>query len=169
MSDDHVIDIRRYLDEGLGDDARGTFAVWGGVGEGSRFALPLWRVIYLLGGNWGGIVSLAKNGVSGEGENTDGPSALLILDLKEDPARTRAPSETLNVLGSESAPALASTRAGGLAVLLGEDETRMWFLQVLGEEMLTKPEGKDLETLLFLAGECSGLLFLRDLSTSLSQ
>jgi len=60
MADDHVIDTRRYLDESRERRDEGAFAVWGGGGERSRFALPLWRAIYLVGGNWGGIVSLPK-------------------------------------------------------------------------------------------------------------
>jgi len=164
VSDDHVIDIRQYLDSESDGGETGTFAVWGGEGEGSRFALPLWRAIFLLGGNWGGIVSVTTDGTSEKPDEWVEPTALLIIDMKEDPARQRVPVETLSSLGKESAPALANTRAGGLAVLLGEDESRRWFLQVLGEGPLEKPDGKDLETLLFLAGECSGLLFLRELS-----
>ncbi len=60
MADDHVIDIRRFLGELPKKQDGAAFAVWGNGGERSRFALPLWRAIYLLGGNWGGIVSLSK-------------------------------------------------------------------------------------------------------------
>ena len=41
MTDDRVIDIRRYLNHSGDVEGQGTFAVWGGDGERSRFALPI--------------------------------------------------------------------------------------------------------------------------------
>jgi hypothetical protein len=159
MADDHVIDIRRYLGQSPSREDEGAFAVWGGGGDRSSFALPLWRAIYLVGGDWGGIVSLSKF----ETENVAHP--LFILDLKQDPARTVSPTESLRLLQDEEVPALAFTREQELAVLLGEDDERRWFLQILGGPSGTAPEGKARETLLFLAGECAGLLFFRELAT----
>jgi len=55
---DDVIDLTRYLARTPPDSeqegARGNFSVWGGEGERSRFALPIWRSIYLVGGGRGG-------------------------------------------------------------------------------------------------------------------
>ena len=163
MSDDHVIDIRRYLEQSPESREPGAFAVWGGGGERSRFALPLWRAIYLAGGNWGGIVSLPKS--RDEPSNDLLADPLLVLDLQQDPARTESPEGPLQNLRNQKAPALTFHEKGGLAVSLGEDEERWWFLQVQGQALSGEPQGKDRETLLFLAGECAGLLFFRELST----
>ena len=159
MTDDHVIDIRRYLDLSLQRPHPGVFAVWGGDDERSRFALPLWRVIYLVGGDWGGIVFVSKL----EPEAPAQP--LFVLDLKQEPARTVPPSAPLDLLEGGEVPAVASTQEGGLAVLLGEDEERRWYLEVQGATSGVEPGGKDRETLLFLAGECAGLLFFRELAS----
>jgi len=110
MADDHVIDIRRYLDQSQGRKDEGAFAVWGGGGDRSSFALPL-------------------------------------------------------CLKGEEVPSLVFTKKQELAVLLGEDDERRWFLQLLGGSSGTALEGKARETLLFLAGECAGLLFFRELAT----
>ena len=53
MTDDGVVDIRGYLKSSPEGAGSGAFAVWGGDGERSRFALPVWRAIYLAGGDWG--------------------------------------------------------------------------------------------------------------------
>ena len=161
MVDDHVIDIRRYLDQSPGSQDEGAFAVWGGGEERSRFALPLWRAIYLVGGDWGGIVSLSKE------DDADGIRPLFILDLKQDPARTHGPTGSPHQLRGEEAPALACSEDQELAVLLGEDDERWWFLQVVGGASGATLEGKCREKLLFLAGECAGLLFFRELATPL--
>ena len=45
---DEIIDLTRYLKrEPESDLPRGAMALWGADGERSRFALPLWRIIYL--------------------------------------------------------------------------------------------------------------------------
>ena len=56
---------------------------------------------------------------------------------------------------------------GDLTVLLGEYQDRRWFFQVLGRSTGEAVQGRDRETLLFLAGECAGLLFIRELATPL--
>jgi hypothetical protein len=161
MADDQVIDIRRFLGGAPERPDEGAFAVWGGGGERARFALPLWRAIYLVGGEWGGIISLSNP----EAENVARP--LFILDLKRDPARIFNSTESLRLLRSEEAPALASTGGQELSVLLGADGDRQWFLQVRGGSLEAAPDGRVRETLLFLAGECAGLLFFRELATLL--
>lgn len=159
MVDDQVIDIRQHLARSFREKDLGVFAVWGGEGDRSRFALPLWRAMFLVGGDWGGIVSLPK--LSPESE----ASPLMVLDLKVDPARLAVPKGSLQALGDRRAPSLAFREKDGVAVFLGEDEGRRWYLQVSGGRITAGPAGKDRETLLFLAGECAGLLFYRELAT----
>lgn len=159
MAKDRVIDIRRYLEEVSGRQEPGAFAVWGAADRRPRFALPLWRAIFLMGGDWGGIVSLPKS------QREDSPDPLFVLDLKQDPARTASSPEVLHLLAGKEAPALAVTDRGELGVFLGEDESRLWFLQVAGASPGRVPEGPERETLLFLAGECAGLIFFRSLAT----
>ncbi len=154
--DDKVIDIQQYLKT----SSRGpgsAFAVWGGEGEKARFALPVWRAVFLLGGERGGIVSLSQEG-GGK------PEAFFVLDLGEDPARTEFPSLPVSLLGSQEAPATAPLPGGGAGIFLGEEEGRAWYLTVLGGEDRTSPSGRKWEDLLFLAGECAGLLFFRGLA-----
>lgn len=55
---DDIIDLGEYLRRR--DEAekapRTAFAVWGGEGKRARFALPLWRIVYLAGGARGELV-----------------------------------------------------------------------------------------------------------------
>ena len=161
MTDDRVIDIRQYLAQSVNTTFPRVFSVYGGEGGQSRLALPVWRAITLLGGDWGGVVSLSNQspGVA--------PVPRFILDLREEPARTESPVEPLHGLVDAEAPALAASKSGGLAVLLGENDDGRWFLRVRGGRSDTPPDGKARETLLFLAGECSGFVFLRKLATPL--
>ena len=156
--DDRVIDIGRYLGTDSDVEGPGAFSVLGGGGERSRFALPVWRAIYLVGGDWGGIVSLTP------GEAGTEPEVFFALDLKKDPARSEVPTGSAARLLSEAVPSIAATREGGVAVLLGSDHEKAWFLLVLGQGAQYPSEGKPRETLLFLAGECAGLLFFRELA-----
>ena len=166
MTDDHVIDIRGYL--GSSDPALNlrTFAVWGGSGHHSRLALPVWRALNLLGGDWGGIISVPSKIVP-PGPSEPGPHTLFALDLRDDPARKEGSTEALGKLQGEEVPALAFGEGGDLTVLLGEYRDRRWFFQVLGRSTGEAVQGRDRETLLFLAGECAGLLFIRELATPL--
>jgi hypothetical protein len=159
MVDDHIIDIREYLADSLEDRSPGTFAVWGGGGSRSRLALPLWRAIYLAKGDWGGIVSVSRDGPGTV------PKPIFILDLRQEPARLECPQDSIRILKGEAAPAVACTPEAGVAVLMGGDPERYWYLLVQGSGEVVVPKGKDRETLLFLAGECAGLLFFRELAT----
>ena len=156
---DGIIDIRQYLDgDHDGEDARGAFSLWGADGERSRFALPLWRVIYLAGGDRGAIAS-APNG----GRRTLEP--LIVLDLRTEPARLDLSS--IDVAGGEDdrSPMLVDLEARGLVVLLGESVGRRWYLVVDGRPAAVGPlDSGTKEDILFLAGECAGLLFFRDLA-----
>ena len=60
------------------------------------------------------------------------------------------------------APALRELGEGGLAIHLGEHEARRWFLVVADTAKRSHSvEGRVRDDLLFLAGECAGLLFFR--------
>jgi hypothetical protein len=155
---DGIIDIRQYLDGDHDDDERGAFSLWGADGERSRFALPLWRVIYLAGGERGAIAS-APSGSDPDLE------PFLVLDLRSEPARLDMSS--IHVMGGEEdrSPMLHDLGPNGLIVLLGESVGRRWYLVVDGRPQAVEPlDSTTKEDILFLAGECAGLLFFRDLA-----
>ena len=135
--------------------------MWGGGEERSGLALPLWRAIFLLKGDWGGIVFRSRT------KSTPSAEPHFVLDLSEEPARTRVPTDPLDLLAGSEVAQMACTEGGDVAVVLGEDEVQRWFLVVRGSEIDPPVKGRDRETLLFLAGECAGVLFLRKLVTPL--
>ena len=156
---DDIIDLGEYLRrrEVAEKPPRTAFAVWGGEGERTRFALPLWRIVYLAGGSRGGLVWVSSA--------EDRPARLrpfVVLDLGEDPARTRFPPALIHGIDTAEAPVLREHGEEGLAVHLGEQEGRRWYLVVA--DTVERPgglEGRARDDLLFLAGECAGLLFFR--------
>jgi hypothetical protein len=108
--DEKIIDFQRYL--GGVTDARdaGTFSVWGGKGARARFALPVWRSVFLLDAERGGIVQLPVG--------ADEPRPFFFLDLVQEPARVECAATTLRALRDEDVPALIFHSSGDLAVLL---------------------------------------------------
>ncbi len=156
MSDDDVIDLTQYLNrEGEEDAAGSIFALWGADGERSRFALPLWRSIFLAGGDRGAIVWR-------DDVRPESLEPFVVLDLARDPPRTSFPLALLGARADEEPPSL---RDGddGLSVLLGGRDGRHWYMVVDGGDERDSPVARrDREDILFLAGECAGLLFLRD-------
>lgn len=160
--DDRIIDLSDYLERrpGSGTAEKSSFAVWGGEGERSRFALPLWRAIYLVGGDRGGLVR-ARKGASPPEELTP----FFVLDLASDPPRTEFSPGAVEEAWTRESPAVADRGPGGVAVLLGEEEAWKWFLVVDDGKESREPLDRDVrDDLLFLAGECAGLLFHRELS-----
>jgi hypothetical protein len=156
---DDIIDLGDYLRrrEVAEKAPRTAFAVWGGEGERNRFALPLWRVVYLAGGSRGGLVWVPVG--------QDPPSRLrpfVVLDLAEEPARTDFPPSLVHGMDTAQAPVLREMEQDGLAVHLGDQDGRRWYLLVaeVGDGTSTV-EGRVRDDLLFLAGECAGLLFFR--------
>lgn len=144
---DEIIQLSDYLAD---REARTTFAVQGGEGEQSRFALPVWRAVYLLGGDRGGIVWTPPSGRS--------PRSFFVLDLAVDPARTDFDAAVTAGLQGREAPAV-EVRDETVTVLLARGEHRSWYLTVLGREPGEgEPSARAREDLLFLAGECAGLL-----------
>ncbi len=156
---DGIIDLTQYLNRGEdeGDEESSTtFALWGAEGERSRFALPLWRSIYLAGGDRGAIVWR-------DAVDPDSLRPFVVLDLAKDPPRTSFEGFVLGTRGDDQPPALRDQGDDGLSVLLGSRESREWFMVIDGAEGRASPvHGRDREDVLFLAGECAGLLFLRD-------
>jgi hypothetical protein len=155
---DGIIDLTQYLNKESGDDdpPRGAFALWGADDERSRFALPLWRTIYLAQRERGSIVWR---------DPSDGgrPHPFVVLDLGQDPARLAFDDEAVPATGDGEPPVLHDYHSGGLTIFLGTRENRVWHLVIDGgdqrTQVLTPPTREDI---LFLAGECAGLLFLRD-------
>lgn len=155
MNDD-VIDLGEYArrrDRGASE--RTTFAVWGGEGERSRFALPLWRAVFLAGGSRGALVWTTAE--------TPSPRPFVVLDLVRDPARLDfLPGLIEEEDESPSAPVLRD-QPEAVVVFLGEHRDRRWYLVVDGVTERDEPlERRVREDVLFLAGECAGLLFFRD-------
>ena len=155
---DGIIDLTQYLNRGEqeSDEASSTtFALWGADGERSRFALPLWRSIYLAGGDRGAIVWR-------DPVDRDSLRPFVVLDLAKDPPRTAFDGSLVGYSEGEP-PTLDEHGEHGLSILLGSREGRQWFMVIDKEEgTSTQVRGRDREDILFLAGECAGLLFLRD-------
>lgn len=154
--DDRIIDLTSYA--GGGERGGGSFALWGAEGERSRFALPVWRSIFILGGDRGALVWTQ----GGDEEGSARP--FFVLDLGREPARTTFDDLPTGELADRDAPAFAVVAGVGL-VLLGREEGRTWWLVVTGPEVESSAADEGArEDLLFLAGECAGLLTRRGLA-----
>ncbi len=156
---DEIIDLTRYLKrEPAAELPRGSMTLWGAEGERSRFALPLWRIIHLAQGERG-LILYAPVG------RPRAAAPFVVLDLGSDPARLDLDDVLLPRFGPDEGPSLVDLGRDGLAVFLGARAGSVWTLWVDGiaerEGMLTSTVREDV---LFLAGECAGLLFLRDLA-----
>ena len=158
--DDDVIDLTRYRDRDTLARAAGTerasFSVFGGDGDRSRFALPIWRSIYLVGGRRGALVWVPREGVTA-------PKAEFVLDLGSDPARTEFKLPNAGAADSCDPPMVLEA-ADCVAVFLGVREENNWFLLLDDYGPAGVAEGYARGDLLFLAGECAGLLFFRELA-----
>jgi hypothetical protein len=154
---DGIIDLTQYLNRWDEDEEEegGTFALWGADGERSRFALPLWRAIYLADAERG-CITWSETG-------SDLPKPFVVLDLARDPARLEMARGVLKAAEDGVPPVLRDRGGEGLDIYLGERDNRVWHLVVDGGRKNTGAlEAKAREDILFLAGECAGLLFLRD-------
>jgi len=160
---DDIIDLTRYLDGGPHsppeeEESRGFFSIWGGEGERSRFALPLWRSAYLVGGKRGAIIRI-------DSTRSESPRPLFVLDLGAEPARIDfghfEPPEAARL---SDAPLVQEEREHVL-VYLGTEEDESWFILLDGRDPdADAVKGKTREDLLFLAGECAGLIFYQKLA-----
>ena len=156
---DEIIDLTRYLKrEPTSDLPKGTMSLWGADGERSRFALPLWRIIYLAQGDRA-VISWSHM------ERQARLNPFVVLDITADPARTEMDGVNVPKFDPDEGPSLIDFESEGIVIFLGSRSGRIWTLLVDGgsgrTEQLARPAREDI---LFLAGECAGLLFLRDLA-----
>lgn len=152
---DEIIDLSSILERrGDSDAPAGTMALWGADGERSRFALPLWRVVHLAGADRGVIFWHSTSG-------DPAPRPFIVLDVASDPARLALP---LDVTAGEdhTSGQLNDHGPDGLVVCLGTRDDRVWGLLADGGPARPALESREREDILFLSGECAGLLFLRD-------
>jgi hypothetical protein len=154
---DQIIDITRYLDRDVEDEILpGTIALWGADGERSRFALPLWRVVHLAGAERGVILWRRTTG-----DRT--PHPFVVIDVGRDPARIHLDGGWLARCEVQESATLHDLGADGVLVYLGVRGDRIWCLLAEGGEGRQRTlDPKRREDVLFMAGECAGLLFLRD-------
>ena len=155
--DKDIIDLRTALEKAQGAGEReSAFSFFGEEERRTRLSVPLWRAIFLLGGDRAGIVWVSE-------ERGATPDPFFVLDLGEEQARTSFSTESLALLLGRKAPCLASAPGAGVAVFLGSHGGRSWHLLVSGPGVTEPDEPKAREELLFLAGECAGLLVLWEL------
>ncbi len=154
---DEIIDISRYFRrEAEVDTLPRAIALWGVDGDRSRFALPLWRVVHLAGADRGVILWRQSSGGGG-------PRPFVVVDLASDPARLGLDGADIESYDASDGPTLHDLGSDGLVVLLGSRDGRVWCLLADGGVPRREPlDPKKREDILFLAGECAGLLFLRD-------
>jgi hypothetical protein len=156
---DEIIDLTRYLKQDESTELpRGSLTLWGADGERSRFALPLWRIIHLARGERGLIL---RTPVGRPAE----VRPYVVLDMAADPARADVDPAAVPSFEPDDGPSLLDLGRDGLAVFLGSRAGFVWTLWVDGTSKRedTLP-ARVREDVLFLAGECAGLLFLRDLA-----
>jgi hypothetical protein len=165
VNDDDVIDLASYRGQAFPRTGRegspSRFAVWGAEGKRSRFALPVWRAIHLVSGGRGGLVWTPQ----GRGSAGDAavPEPLFVLDLASEPARTEFTPPSLEGLDATEPPTLLE-QEGSVVVYLGNRDDRNWFLILDGRSQSEPLDSDAKEDLMFLAGECAGLLFFRQLA-----
>lgn len=151
---DEIIDLSQFIARRTGGAPAGTMTLWGADGERSRFALPLWRVVHLAGADRGIIFWRRASDHSPA-------QPFVVLDIAEDPARLDVP-ETLATCAEDASAELHDLGQEGLVVCLGTKSDRSWGLLADGGTRRTPLSSRKREDILFLAGECAGLLFLRD-------
>ena len=156
---DGIIDLTEYIrrkEDNTGGGAA-TFSLWGAEGERSRFALPLWRTIYLAGGERGGLLRMPA-------QKPGTLEPFVVLDLAEDPPRLDFGADLVRDLVGDEAPLVRDAGEGGFVVFLGFGAECFWYLMVEGRDGEGILGGRAREDVLFMAGECAGLLFLRGLA-----
>lgn len=152
---DEIIDLSRIIARRAeGAAPAGTMTLWGADGERSRFALPLWRVVHLAGAERGVIF---WRRISDETP----PRPFVVLDTARDPARLDVPASLAGCAEDASAE-LHDLGQAGLVICLGTKSDRAWGILADGGGRRAPLTSRNREDILFLAGECAGLLFLRD-------
>ncbi|MDH3205889.1 MAG: hypothetical protein OEO79_04715 [Gemmatimonadota bacterium] len=155
---DEIIDLSSVIERRAGGPApAGTMALWGADGERSRFALPLWRVVHLAGADRGVIFWRPTSGDSAA-------RPFIVLDVSHDPARLEVP-EAVSACEAHAPPQLLDLGRDGVVVCLGTKDERVWGLLADGGVERPPLPTEKREDILFLSGECAGLLFVRDFAT----
>lgn len=152
MSDDRIIDLRPYLEFRDGEEEEPPLALWGTEGNRRRFILPLWRIAFLGDAGWVGLV------------REDGPGELevvVVVDLRQDPARQR-PERLPELTADDLPPKVRRTGQGDLVVALGHGpRERRWAIMLTDRPSDAEPlDEREREDLLYLGGECAGLIDL---------
>ena len=147
MASDDVIDLERYREEARAGSGSGL-SLLGAEGERRHFALPLWRMATASRARWAGLVR-----GSGGGEP---PTVITALDLRPGGPR-EVPPKGLPDPPLRHPPYLVEVPDGRLVLAVGVVGGHSWYV-VLGERGPRPLEPRRREDLLFLAGECSGLL-----------
>lgn len=154
MSDDGIIDLAAYLDarDGLDDDDT-PLALRGMEGERRRFVLPLWRLAYLASASWAGLVR-----ETGPGR----VEAVMVLDMGRDPARALPDGGLPAMAEADEPPSLRVTTGGELVLALGKGPGGQRWMVVLAERSAAADDldARTREDLLYVAGECAGLVEL---------
>lgn len=152
--DEKIIDLTEYVDRR--SEPETTFAIAGGDDERSRLALPVWRALYLLDGERAGLTWT---------RGKDEPlHTLFVLDLGAEPARTEFDFSMVAGLIDRDPPTVEVGEGSAAIVLARDEEDRTWFLVVVGPDVgRSVPGSRDREDLLFVAGECAGLVIHRKL------
>ena len=93
-----------------------------------------------------------------------------MLDLGEDPARSDFSDACLTGVSGAEQPGTAAASGPWVTVYLGQIGGRRWYLTVDDlEEPVMDLRGRARDDLLFLAGECAGLLFYKGLDRDLAE
>lgn len=152
---DEIIDLSQFIARRAESGApAGTMTLWGADGERSRFALPLWRVVHLAGADRGVIFWRRVS-------DDSPPKPFVVLDIGHDPARLDV-AEHLAACAEDASADLHDLGHEGMVVCLGSKGDRAWGILADGGTRRAPLTTRKREDILFLAGECAGLLFLRD-------
>lgn len=153
MSDDRVIDLGAYIRAREREDGPMPLSLAGTEGERRRYVLPLWRMSYLAESRWAGLV---KVGPEGEAER-----ASIVLDQGQDPARWVPEGGLPTIPAGLPAPALEVVGRHGLALPLGVvTDGASWWALLCERTKEGLPTAEVRDDLIFLAGECAGLISL---------
>lgn len=153
MSDDRVIDLGAYIRARDREDAPMPLALAGTEGERRRYVLPLWRMSYLADSRWAGLVDI---GPDGEAER-----ASIVLDQGQDPARWAPEGGIPPVPAGLPAPGIEVVGRQGLALPLSIEAVRgSWWVLLCERTKDGLPDAEMRDDLIFLAGECAGLVSL---------
>jgi len=158
LSDD-IIDLTSYIqrrEEQVRDgeqehaDGRSFFSIWGGEGERSRFALPLWRSVYLAGCRRGALLSRRTGARELE--------PLFVLDLGAEEPRLSFDDDAIDPRAVERHPSITETDEG-VVVHLGVHRNHEWFMLLDDRAPDAEPLAERARTdIMFLAGECAALV-----------